>query len=301
MMELYTSLRHLKMVLNNGEIPPMTPLRATATRVLDPAFVLGAGGLQEDERKGLRCPVRGCGVYKHHLTTHLNREHKGLRTQDESPSDVVHRLMGIPLSVALCSTHVKSQLSSAGKKNQWMSRKALREGKPRDLNTNPEYINKRRSTRMNAATSANFRNLRGECERQLAHKILAMRDVVGSFPIRSAAKARYGMAFIRRVNEVYGSWENACACLGDRVRKDGLTDQDVYESMRAYFDIHKELPTSEAANAMARAPLIVRYQDTLNLLGFATWPEAMAHVAWYLKVDDPRYGRYAVTEHATGR
>jgi hypothetical protein len=63
-MELYTSLTRLKMELNDGRMPPMTPVPENVRHFINPDFVLGLGALHEDDALGLRCPIRGCGWRK---------------------------------------------------------------------------------------------------------------------------------------------------------------------------------------------------------------------------------------------
>ena len=61
MADLYTSLIRAKQELNDGVLPPMTPVPENVQHFIDPAFTPGLGALEEDPEKGLRCPVKGWG------------------------------------------------------------------------------------------------------------------------------------------------------------------------------------------------------------------------------------------------
>ena len=212
-MKLYTSLTRLKMAMNGGTLPPVTSLTARARGLCDPAFALGGGadggmgGLQAHSENGLRCPIRGCGKYFHHLGNHL-------RKHGISPSQL-REVLSIPQTAHLISeqghAHLSTRQEQARQKNPRLGccgRLNDRPGRPR-LPFNCEARRKARVTRKRNAHSVGMRNMTDTCDAQLREKLMALTHQYGRSPTAAQVCAAYGPAIRKHIERVYGSF-NAC-------------------------------------------------------------------------------------------
>ena len=164
-MNLYTSLVRLKQEMNNGVIPVMTPIPEKIQDVIDPAFTIGMGALYEDAEKGLRCPVRGCGVYRHVLTKHLDSGHREL-----GGASGIKDLLSIPHTARLVSrlTHARLALARERKPSGGIRPATKQQSANRSLRKRAG----RSMSRSRATVGA--KNLRAACEAQVAHKLIAL-------------------------------------------------------------------------------------------------------------------------------
>lgn len=283
-MELYTSLTRLKQSLNGGELPPMTPLTEEAKKLIDPAFVEGMGGLIEDEKKGLRCPVRGCGKWTHSLSMHWRRRH----FLTIGPVGVLRDILEIP-GVPLLSRHARARYKAA----------SINRRPPRPCKANSHSVSavkKRGAARVANARSMNHRNGRKVCDKQMAERYMAVRGKVGREPTRTDADIHDpGLSWAAL--EYYGGWNAFRSTISDRISKRGYTVDDILVSMRSYWDCHGRLPELPQVRDPDRRPLIPSAGAILKTLEMTSWPKAMSHVAWLLGVQDPNYSpKRAVAE-----
>jgi hypothetical protein len=277
--ELYTSLTRLKMAMNGGIMPPMTKLSEQALKLIDPAFTIGMGALEEDAVKGLRCPVRGCGQYYHALGYHLSRTHRAI-----GGLVAVREALGIPACVPFLS--ISARLAFAKRSRPLTSQRP------------PEQDRKAiaqvcRATKL----SANGRNLRDRCEEQLRQKFTILELENGRAPSMREAKERFGWGFVAGVQRIYGTWRNALGQFG----MSALTAREVaarrlvsreatLDGLRAWYEVHGDLPTSDDANRRDRFPLIPSSATIRRAMGCAGWDEAMRRAAALLNIYGGRYG-----------
>lgn len=273
--DLYTSLKRLKMSMNGGQMPAMTPLTDKAKKFIDPDLTIGMGALVEDENKGLRCPVRGCGEWHHLLTRHLNHGHRGI-----GGADGIRLALEIPRGASFASSRLRASLSA-------------RAGNGSQLRGTAQWTAERREvarvSRRLTIRSAGRRNLRNMCDAQIAHKIIDLEHKLGHSPSMTEAMAVYGRAFQYWVTLAYGSWNNAKAQLGMKTMTMGHTPDDIYDGFREYHKVHGRLPTSYEATRTTRFPLTPSMKATFYALNVSSWKLAMQQVAFVLGVEDPRY------------
>ncbi|KKL89338.1 hypothetical protein LCGC14_1915700 [marine sediment metagenome] len=275
-MDLYTSLVRLKQEMTNGTLPAMMPVPEKIQGVIDPAFTIGLGALFEDPDKGLRCPVRDCGVYRHTLTRHLNTRHSAL-----GGASGIKKLMSIPLTARLTSrsAHEKYSLVSTGRPFVGVMSKKLfsRAAKKR----------KSRST-ISAKATVGAKNLRDVCEAQLAHKLIDLEHELGRSPSMADARLKFGPGFASAVERTYGSWNSAKGQIGLKVyphnRKYG--EVAVIDALRAYYDEHGCLPMSRVAHLRFCKPLIPSHKTILLTLNMTSWSMAMRYVASVLNIPE---------------
>lgn len=282
MSELYTSLKHAKMAMNGGHLPPMTPLGETAKRFIAPEQVLGMGGLIEDKQKGLRCPVRGCTSYRHRLATHLNQWHGGL-----GGAAAVRAALDIPPGVSLCSTAMR-QKNKAAARAAYEQR--LRSGLPKPQPPRPANAGR--------PFTMHTRNFRNTCEAQIFNRLLdlAHRNH-GTTPTLRQATLAYSRGFVSSIMKLYGSWNGALAHFNFATRKpygQRTPEADIYAAFEPYARRHGRLPTHHEATDPARTPLVPVPETVCNALGVKSWPLAMSRVAFVLGIDDPRYSPAAL-------
>lgn len=288
--DLYTSLVRAKQELNGGVLPAMTPIPEKLHAIIDPAFTIGMGALKEDPEKGLQCPVRGCGEYKHVLSYHLNTKHAGI-----GGVVGVKRALSIPATARLVSA-----MESARRSDRYSSvvpsphaRTAMmRESKaPRGYQAAP------RAPLPHSRGTVGYKNFRNTCEAQVGQRILTLRDRVGRVPsAREAEALDPGLEGAAR--EIYGTWNAALAALELRTRARGFSrgrfrseswgKAAICEAMRAWYERHGSLPTVRQAETPSLAPLIPTHETVLRYFG-PTWAESMRAVALRLGI---KWGRY---------
>lgn len=137
MSDLYTSLVRAKQELNGG-VPPLTPLTEEAKKYMDPDLVPGMGILNEDDDKGLQCPVEGCGKWYSRLDAHLRSHVDDLDVQENGDrwgdttqamvSRKFKRLLSIDPSASLCShKHIALKSEQLKRTNRMKKRDAILE------------------------------------------------------------------------------------------------------------------------------------------------------------------------------
>lgn len=291
MPDLYTSLLRLKMSMNGGELPPMTDIPLSAQEVIDPTFTIGLGAFSEDAEKGLRCPVRGCGVYRHTMSFHLTTKHA-----DVGGAEGVARLLEIPRSVKLISS--KFRATKVAEAARRMADGSLQRHLATIRGMQPDRMKDR--TRANATLRTMFkgagvRNLQNRCEAQMRHALIDLQNTLGRSPCISEASKMIGEGFVGQVIQVYGSWNAAKAQFGLDQYKRGQSKKEVpreavLEALLAYHNVHGTLPNVNQAQRPNRAPLIPSRPTILKAMGTSLWPEAMRRAASLLNIYGGRYG-----------
>lgn len=278
-MELYTSLIRLKISLNNGVLPPMTPLTERAKKFIDPAFTPGMGALNEDVFKGLQCPVRGCGRWFHRLYQHLAYTHRNI-----GGCDAVRRALDIPATVSLASCWQRAlgveHLRAVQAAGRWH---------PMHGNSSSRG---RRSDGREAQKSMVYRNIRDRCTAQVTHRLADLANKIGRSPSETEFAVEYGLALARHCKSVFGSWNSFLAqCeLPQRRGSPRWSLEGLLAAYGAYYDAHHSLPSFHQAHAPTRTPLIPMYETVYRVLGTRSWPEAMRRVAAALGIVGGRYG-----------
>lgn len=204
-MELYTSLTRLKMAMNGGELPPMTELKERTQAFLDPRFTPGMGCLEEDEKRGLRCPVRGCGNYYHNLGKHLSAAH-----YDVGGAPAIKALLDISQNVSLSTKRARAINSM---------RHLNRHSDPTAIEARRNGIKKRMRNggiRRDGRLSIHAKNLRDRCEAQLRTKLDALRLELGWTPSRTEFSEKYSRSLGDHIARIYGTWNEFLVQMGYR-------------------------------------------------------------------------------------
>lgn len=283
-MKLYTSLTRLKMEMNGGVLPPMTPLTQRASVVLDPHFSIGMGGVTEDSTKGLRCPVRGCGKWVHRLGFHANRCHP-----DIGGARGLRRLLDIPDNAPLISQANRDKMRALMQRRLdagTMGGRRFGHGTHARQNDTGWHRRKRN------AQSVGVRNLRDTCEAQLKHKFIDLQNKIGRPPVYHEFVSAYGSQLTKEIIRTYGTWNNAKGHFGLPLSRSGtrLSSAELLESLRAWYDAHGELPSPLSANRAARMPLLHSVGTYLRAFKTESWPEAMRRAASLLNIYGGKYG-----------
>ena len=278
MSELYTSLTQLKMALNGGTMPPMTPLTDEAKKYIDPDLTIGMGALYEDQEKGLRCPVRGCGEFHHWLTRHLDLKHKAIGGAAE-----IRQSLSIPPSVSLASHSFKSRLKARSTSSYVKRAAPLRPTKSKPGQGRGEvWAEKIRESKASVHTL----NKLNACHAQVQKWILDNSpDGISPCHLKKVPSR------IRvQILKVYGSWTAAVAAVGLKPTLQGrrYTHDDIYDSMGEWFKRHGRLPTAREAQSPERTPVIPSYNAVISQLGVRGWDDAMSHVGWILGLDQEK-------------
>lgn len=298
-MELYTSLTRLKMAMNNGALPPMTRLTPAATAVVDEALCPGMGALDEDAEKGLRCPVRGCGVYRHRLGMHMDSAHV-----DIGGSRELRRLLSIPQTASLVSHALRDKLRVVSQKGLAVIEEKRARGEigpyPFLLMSREEVLRRQARSHKSSASTRNTvgaKNLRDSCVAQLSNKLLDLAHEVGRSPVVLDADRILGHATRRAIESAFGSWNAAKAYVGLSIQPRGRrkgdnykykTQMDVAECFRAYYAKHGTLPS--AGRMRYVWPLLPSDKTVLRHFGTDSWAEAMRQIAALLGIEGGRYG-----------
>lgn len=292
-MELYTSLVRLKQTLNNGQLPPMTPLPDEVRQRIDPAFTIngdGWGGVVEDAHLGLQCPVRGCGKWFHYLASHMNKSHADL-----GGAPGFRSLMSIPSTAPLVSSKLADQLSVSFERRQKRMSHSYNEraGRLRLLDRKAIQRKGRAKVVANSKTAGAL-NLADSCPAQFIGKIAALHAQIGRTPTAAECVAEYGSMIVPNAVKVFGSWNSAIAFCGIEPNPRGNTRRtkrgEVLDSLQAWVDAHGDLPTSKDIACVDRLPRILGYKAIMHGLGAATWTGAMKIAAALLDIHGGRYG-----------
>lgn len=285
-MELYTSLTQLKMALNGGQLPPMTPIPVEAHSIIDPAFTPGLGALEEDMEGGLRCPVRGCGKWHHKLTEHINRSHA-----DIGGAAAVKQLLSIPHTARLVSGNLRARQSAHA--HRLLAAGTLRPVVRKRLT--PSFRKKRAVAISKARKTVGARNLSDRCVAQLTHKLMDVKNTLGRSPSREDARAILGPAIVRAIEDTFGTWNAAKAHCGMAVHMPGWDHrryrlETVLDMFSAWHEAHGDLPNEREARASDRTPMLPSSSAVLRVMGVSEWDAAMLRIASALNVYGGRYG-----------
>lgn len=276
-MELYTSLTQLKMAMNGGHVPPMTPVPVEIQKYIDPAQTIGMGALIEDEKKGLRCPVRGCDKWQHALTNHLNKKHRGI-----GGAAAILRWLSIPEGTSLVSRAAKKRFR-AGQAASYNASDPAHPGRlnlPRGLGNDPISAKKR----SDAARSIHTLNHSNNCPAQVSHRLIDLEHKLRRAPLMEDAEKEFGRAFVKSVLKVYGSWNSAKVQCGLEVHTNGYTKDAIYVALEQWVRRHGRLPTYHEAKNPQRTPIIPAPGAILHTLNEQSWSLAMSHLAFVLGV-----------------
>lgn len=281
-MELYTSLTRLKMALNGGQSAPMTPLTEAAKRLIDPDLTIGMGALMEDDEKGLRCPVRGCGKWFHHLTLHANNTHR-----EVGGADGIRAALDIPPTATLISRkraawYVEHGTRILGPRGAEYAQNARR-------NMTREGPRRRAAVRTKSLATIGAKNLYDSCPAQLAAKLHDLERKLGRAPTRPDIRGHLGCDVARQILQIWGTLNNCKAQIGMVAYNRKYSPDDIYEALRCFHAVHGRLPTSRESTARERQPMIPVNQTIIGVLKAGSWEGAMSHVAWVLGIDDERY------------
>lgn len=279
--QLFTSLTQLKQELSNGRGVPMTPVSASATTFIDPDSVPGHGALTEDEDRGLKCPIRGCGVWSHSLAVHLNYRHKNV-----GGAKAVREALGIPPSVGLLSSRQHARLRQI-KLEMYGAHPELRERRASTARRGQRGGDHLARGAKIAATklSGTVANLRDRCEAQLSHKIIDLHNKLGRSPSLKEFKEEYGGAVADAVARTFGSWNAAKERCGLEVYQRGCSPKMRYtfdailEMLKAWHEMHGKMPSSLDAQMPTRVPLIPGYSAIRDAFQNADWNECMARAS----------------------
>jgi hypothetical protein len=278
-MDLYTSLTQFKMAINGGVMPPMTPLSEKALLLFDPEFTIGMGALVEDAERGLRCPMRGCGEFHHRLGAHLSRKHRTVG------ADGVRRALSIPSRAPLLSHRAQHDM---------VRHFAHLRGVPRPAALKPPRNRDRRANGRSSSRSSSSIgafNLRDRCEAQMRTKLLDLYLSIGRSPTYREAAASLGEATVKAALKLWGSWNNTVLSMGWEPRRAGIKQRPseaVIEALRAWYDVHGDLPNFAAARNTT--PLLPHPNTIIRALGAQSWVEAMEITASLLDIHGGRYG-----------
>ena len=283
--ELYTSLVRAKQELNGGSLPPMTPVPESVHWLIDPAFTPGFGALEEHPEKGLRCPVRGCGKYRHQLAKHVNAIHRNL-----GGAAAIKRALSIPSNAPLASRSLRQKYSANMKR--LVSEKGLFGGRPIARYVTQDH---RKRVRVLRATmrSVGVRNFRLTCEAQIAHRLIDLEHRLGRSPTSHEAEVLGELNLVYACRRLYGSWNAAKAAAGlacyNAAGGRVIGTAAILEQMAAWYAEHGTLPTSYEAKNTRRTPLIPGYTTIIKYFG-PTWGDSMRAIATRLRIRGGRYG-----------
>lgn len=287
---VFTSAVRIKMALNNGVMPPMTPLSEKAKRVCDPRFVEGMGGLREDERRGLQCPR--CGEWYHRLGHHIANSHPEVGTAG------IKEALQIPAGMPLISAVERARnLSRPARK---LTKETAREKQARIASYSSRFAVADRPKRKKAIQKA--RRLAGRlnyldwCEQQITEKLAGLATSLKRVPNIADFQAAYGEDAARRVVRLYGSINVLAARFGEGIApkllsKDGKFRRDyVLDVLYAWYKKYGELPAERDSMLMSRVPVLPKISYITKALGTANWDSAMQRAAALLNIYGGRYG-----------
>jgi len=266
-MDPYTTIVRAKQELNDGRLPPMLPIPAKARRIIDPAFTPGLGALEEDPEKGLRCPVRGCGVYRHRLVGHLESAHRAV-----GGARAVRVTLSIPDTAILVSRWARSRASETAKKigKHVPARETWRQGYRKGGGGKRGPIK--------AARTAGWKNMRNSCAAQVAHRIIDVRNQIGRTPTQREATLvdHGGSHLVYAAKLLYGTWNAALATCGLRPRMmRGWELGTVLDCLEAWRAAHRGRLPSKASCGMASIPMLPSWKVIRARLGGRNWRETM--------------------------
>lgn len=271
MTQLYTSIAHTKIAMQNGGAPPPVMQIARKWRDrFDLQYLHGLGALVEDER-GLKCPFKGCEKWCRSLGPHVRSAH-GVSTAE------LKEALGLPPSLSLLSAGAREKMSVT-------QQRIVREGKSGIV----KAIAKRRRHRATEdrrkyrpktrGMSVVARNWRGSCRAQLGEKLKAAVEESGVINMtRSQAIEILGHALLRRIERTFGTWNLAKQSVGlpsrFRVAR-RLTLDLVVEGVSRFYLLYKRWPTAGDAQNGHSTPVMPSYNPILRVTETESWGAAM--------------------------
>lgn len=279
-MKLYTTLVRVKQELNGGRLPPMTLIPASALKWIDPSLTPGLGALEEDPEKGLRCPVRGCGVWRHCLTAHANKSHA-----DIGGAARLRRLLSIPHTAKLVSRalseRIRNSVSPSVRARVLRGARAARRASlsRRDLGHDARVIGDSRSV---ASQTAGSRCLRNTCLAQTTSRLIDLRNRLGRIPGTNDARNE-DPGLYRAAIELFGSWNAALSSVGLQLNRRYWYRGDVLDCLAAFVSFHGRLPFRREFGYRV-IPLLPKLDVVLGHLGAANYTDAMRLVSVALDI-----------------
>lgn len=282
MSELYTSLSRLKEAMSGNALPAMTPLPSEALQIIEPDFTPGLGSLEEDERNGLRCPVRDCGEYHHSLRKHLNSKHAGI-----GGANAVLGALSIPKTAVVVSKRMRHGMKAARKGNR-APHADIKANATRSVQLT------RAETLRETVKSVQWRNARNTCEAQVKQKMAELRIAIGHVPDQAEALS-WDTNWVRRAIRIYGSWNAVKALCGMPIKFRGgahnkRSQSYVLEVLRLWHEANGDLPTRAEALEPIREPMTPAPTTILRAMETGSWVTAMQKVARLLHIESARYG-----------
>lgn len=243
---------------------------------IDPKLTFGLGALNEDETKGLQCPVRGCGEWHHSLSNHVSIKHK-----DIGGARGLRKLLQIPSTAALCTeTYSRARATPLSRSPKT----------PLPKHRSSESEAKRLATLARNSKTAGWDNLKDGCLAQTGQKLALLKAELGRVPSSGEFRARYGSRLEYYVMKHFGTWNNALTSMGWVTRPARrYTRADVVTALGAFYARWGRLPTRQEADAPV-VPLVPTYQAIRNAFNGAGWPTVMRQVCALLEIYDGKYG-----------
>lgn len=299
-MELYTSLTRLKQAMNGGRMPPMTPVPAAVHHIIDPAFTIGLGALSEDPDSGLRCPVRGCGIYRHALQLHIDTAHRAI-----GGAAAVKRALGIPQSAPLISAKRREDVRQTVRPNFGRLLEARRStglDAPAAVRANAVKASQIRAERTRSGEIPDSRltvgraNAKNRCPAQITHAIQDLANELGRTPTFAEFLKKYpdARAALKRA---FGTWNSALAqcelalnLKHPRYGRGEIAKTAVLAALSAWHSIHGDLPTEAESKRGDRTPYLPHPATMMHAMGCNSHTEAMRRAAALLDIHGGRYG-----------
>lgn len=291
-MDLVTSLVLVKRSLNGGTLPPMTAIPESAREFIDSTATPGLGSLTEDEDRGLLCPVKDCGGWYHNLGRHLTTQHA-----DIGGAHKVRSLLSIQPGAPLASQKYRAKKrAEAAARGPALSEHLSRVRSLERLNADrPRAV----ASIKRAHRSVAAKNLRNQCEEQTKKRIRELEAYLGRRCSLAEARRYIGEGFVKAIITTYGSWNAARALFGleiAQVRNNSTPEakklwrEAVLNALRAWYNVHGELPKAEEAQRANRLPLIPTPRTIKRALDAVEWDTAMRRAAAVLNIYGGRYG-----------
>lgn len=280
MADLYTSQVHLKRLLAGQATPAFTPAPEAVLKMLDPEFFPGMGALNEDDTGRLQCPVRECGEWCHSLAQHVALAHRTL-----GGVAAIRSAIGIPKNAGLISRNLKQKLQVGAARRDPSTRKYV-----------PVAKGEKRG-RVVAGGHGNpmAKNFADTCPSQLQAKLRALAQSLGRTPSCRDFELAFGCAALGQIKRTFGSWNAAkatCAlCLiPPGVSERAVTSALATECLRAWVNIHGDLPTTTDIKTGEKTPRLPCVQSIKKAYGAETWEAAMRSAVEHLGITSERYG-----------